>query len=98
MGIIDDIVENPILIGGITLTAIVALYLTADLTKDTTEKAADLTTTVIEVIKAPFSFTGDKIDDFTSWADDALDSALISPTEWAGYASSFGKWLDRRRK
>lgn len=98
MGLLDDIVENPILIGGLTFATVVALYLTADVTKDTTEKSGNALTEILNAIKAPFSFTGDKIDDFTSWASDTLDSALISPTEWAGYVTSFGKWLDNRRQ
>ena len=81
MGILEDIVASPLLIGSITVTALVIYLRSAEVAEAGGGRLADIAESIGGAIQKPFSWFGSRTEDFTSWASGAIDSALISPSE-----------------
>lgn len=74
LGILEDIVSNPVLIGAVTLVAVYTLARSFDITEDAGAGTKSLLESIGAAIQKPFTFSGDLIKSGGSWIGNALDS------------------------
>jgi hypothetical protein len=74
LGILEDIVSNPVLIGAVTLVAVYTISRSFDITEDAGAGTKSLLESIGGAVQKPFTFGADLIKSGGSWAGNALDS------------------------
>lgn len=74
LGILEDIVSNPVLIGATTLVAVIFISRSFDITEEAGAGTKSLLESIGGAIQKPFTYTAESIDSAASWIGNALDS------------------------